>query len=146
MQCRTSIKTQRLEFPSDVQQLWGLGGQYSLYIWQTPIFFSVVFTISFDQIIAQAPGLPHFKGLGMRNLEYEIRICQKIHTKVTITMSMLSSFFFNQTLYEKNLPWFSFGSTSFLGTLWWFFAIVWTEIRHWGGLCPHCSQYHCTMP
>ena len=28
-------------------------------------------------MIAQAPSIPHFKGLDMRNLQYEIRICQK---------------------------------------------------------------------
>ena len=33
-----------------------------------------------------APIIPHFKGLVMRNLEYEIIICQQIHTKVTITI------------------------------------------------------------
>ena len=33
----------------------------------------------------------NLKCLGMKNLEYEIRICQKTHTKVT--MSMLSQFF-----------------------------------------------------
>ena len=48
--------------------------------------------ISFDQIIVHALSIPHFKGLGMRNLECKIRICTKIPTKVTITMSMLSKF------------------------------------------------------
>ena len=46
----------------------------------------------------QAPVILHFKGLVFRNLEYEIRIWQKIHTKVIITMSMLSRFFLNQRL------------------------------------------------
>ena len=54
-------------------------------------YFQAILWISLDQIIVQAPFIPHFKGLVMRNLEYEIRICQKIHTKVTI--SMLSRFF-----------------------------------------------------
>ena len=45
----------------------------------------------------------HFNGLVMRNLEHEVRICQKIHTKVTITMSMLSKFFLNQTLVGDGL-------------------------------------------
>ena len=27
----------------------------------------------------QIPSIPHFKGLDMRNLQYEIRICQKSH-------------------------------------------------------------------
>ena len=56
-------------------------------------YFQAILWISLDQIIVQAPIIPHFKGLVMRNLEYVIRICQKIHNKVTITMSMLSSFF-----------------------------------------------------
>ena len=34
----------------------------------------------------QAPSIPHFKGFGMRNLQYEIRICQKSHNAVTITV------------------------------------------------------------
>ena len=29
------------------------------------------------------PSIHHFKGLGMRNLRYEIRICQKIHNKAS---------------------------------------------------------------
>ena len=36
-------------------------------------------------IVVKAHSIPHFKGLGMRNLEYEIRICQKIYNKGTIT-------------------------------------------------------------
>ena len=64
--------------------------------------WNVIFKQFYEyQIIVQAPIIPHFKGLVMRNLEYVIRICQKIHNKVTITMSMLP-IFFNQTLYEKN--------------------------------------------
>ena len=58
--------------------------------------------ISLDRIIVQAPSISHFKGLGMRNLEYEIVICQKIHNKVTITMSMLSRFFWNRRYVPLN--------------------------------------------
>ena len=32
------------------------------------------------------PSIPNFKGLGMRNLHYEIRICQNSHKKVTMTI------------------------------------------------------------
>ena len=39
-----------------------------------------------DRILALATDLPHFKGFGMRNLQYEIRICQKSHNTVTITV------------------------------------------------------------
>ena len=34
-------------------------------------------------IIAKTPTIPHLKGLGMRNLQYEMRICQKSHNKAT---------------------------------------------------------------
>ena len=37
--------------------------------------------------MVQAPSIPHFKGLGMRNLQYEISIYQKINNKATMTMS-----------------------------------------------------------
>ena len=33
------------------------------------------------------------KGLGMKNLQYERRIYQKHHSKVTITMTTVSQFF-----------------------------------------------------
>ena len=33
--------------------------------------------IFLDRIIVQVPCICRFNGLGMRNLEYEIRICQK---------------------------------------------------------------------
>ena len=69
-------------------------------------YFQAILWISRDQIIVQAPIIPHFKGLVMRNLEDEKRICQIIHTKVTITLSMLSRFFLNQTL-KWNLTPFS---------------------------------------
>ena len=65
-------------------------------------YFSAILWISFDQIIVQAPSIPHFKGLGMRNLEYEIRVRQKTHTKVTMAMSMLWQFFLKQTLFGFN--------------------------------------------
>ena len=34
-------------------------------------------------IIVLAPSLPCFKGLGMKNLQYQIRICQKSHNTGT---------------------------------------------------------------
>ena len=52
-------------------------------------YFPALSQISLKIIVVQAPTIPHFKGLGMRNLQYEIRICQKQHTKVAMTMSML---------------------------------------------------------
>ena len=52
-------------------------------------YFPALSQISLERIIVQAPTIPHFKGLVMRNLQYEIRICQKQHTKVPMTMSLL---------------------------------------------------------
>jgi hypothetical protein len=37
-------------------------------------------------IIVWAPSILHFKGLGMTNLQYEMRICQKSYNKVTKTV------------------------------------------------------------
>ena len=39
-------------------------------------------SISLDRI-ALAPSIPGLKGLGMRNLQYWVRICQKSHNTVT---------------------------------------------------------------
>ena len=36
--------------------------------------------------IVWATIIPHFKGLGMKNLQYEIKICQKSYNKVTMTV------------------------------------------------------------
>ena len=47
-----------------------------------------------DIIIIWAPGILHFKGLGMRNLQYEMRICQKSRNKVTKTEFMCGSNFY----------------------------------------------------
>ena len=43
--------------------------------------------MSLDEIVVQALSIPHFKGLGTRNLQYEIGVCQKNHNKVTLAMS-----------------------------------------------------------
>ena len=37
----------------------------------------------FDNIIVWSPSIHHFKGLDMRNLQYEMRICLKGYNKVT---------------------------------------------------------------
>ena len=42
--------------------------------------------IFLDNIIVWAPSILHFKGLGMRNLQYEMRICQKSHNNVSKTV------------------------------------------------------------
>ena len=38
------------------------------------------------------PSIPHFKGLDIRNLRYAITVCQKIHNKVTLTISSYFDF------------------------------------------------------
>ena len=43
-------------------------------------------SISLDIIIVLAPSKPHFKGLGMRNLKYEMRLGRKSHKKVKKTV------------------------------------------------------------
>jgi hypothetical protein len=55
-----------------------------------------------DRIIVLAPSIPHFKGLGMRNLQHEIRICQKSHNTATNQNYILCAvlIFMNQTLHN----------------------------------------------
>ena len=43
-------------------------------------------------IIVWAPSIVHSKGLGMRNLQYEMRICQKSYDKVTDSLCMFQIF------------------------------------------------------
>ena len=60
-------------------------------------------SISLDSSIVLAPSKPHFKGFSMRNLQYEIRICQKSHNTVTITVYVWTvvRILMKQTLYKK---------------------------------------------
>ena len=53
--------------------------------------------ISLDRIIALAPGIPCFKGLDMRNLQYWIRICQKSHYTVTNQLHFICGLNFYET-------------------------------------------------
>ena len=48
--------------------------------------------ITFDRIIVWASSIPDFKGLGMRNLQYETSIYQNINNKATILMSSYLDF------------------------------------------------------
>ena len=48
--------------------------------------------MSLDRIVVPAPSIPHFKGLGMRNLQYEISIYQKINDKAKMPMSSYFDF------------------------------------------------------
>jgi hypothetical protein len=52
--------------------------------------------------MVQTPSIPYFKGLDMRNLQYEIRICQKIHNNVTMTVYVMVRFLMKQTLYHSS--------------------------------------------
>ena len=54
--------------------------------------FSSIFMNICEKDIVRSPSIPHFKGLDMRNLQYEIRVCQKIHNKVTLTISSYFDF------------------------------------------------------
>ena len=40
-----------------------------------------------DGIIVRAPSIPHFKGMNMKNLQYEISIYQNINNEATMPMS-----------------------------------------------------------
>ena len=44
--------------------------------------------LSISRITVPASSITHFKDLGMTNLQYAIRICQKIHNKVTMTIAV----------------------------------------------------------
>ena len=55
-------------------------------------YFPAYLRISLNRIIVPAPSIPHFKGLGMRNLQYEISIYQKINNKATMTISSYFDF------------------------------------------------------
>ena len=65
-----------------------------------------------DNIIVLAPSIRHFKGLGMRNLQYEMRICQKSHNKVTKTVYVWFKFLwiflllkkFQKTVFDLGYP------------------------------------------
>ena len=39
-----------------------------------------------NNLIRNKPNIFHFKAFGMINLHYEIKICQKIYNKVTMTV------------------------------------------------------------
>ena len=45
-------------------------------------YFPAFLRIFLDRIIVKAPSIPHFKGLGMRSMLYEISIYQKINNKL----------------------------------------------------------------
>ena len=51
------------------------------------------------RIKIQRPNIFHFKAFGMINLHYEIRICQKIYNRVTMTV------------YVKGVVWFNVNKT-----------------------------------
>ena len=55
--------------------------------------FLAFLLISLGRINVLATTIPHFKGLGMTNLQYDMIICQNEHTRVTTPMPELSSFF-----------------------------------------------------
>ena len=56
--------------------------------------------IFLDDTIVWAPSILHFKGLGMRNLQYEMRICKKSHNKVTKSFFY---FMYGSNFYESDV-------------------------------------------
>ena len=52
----------------------------------------VTLWIFLDTIIVWAPSILYFTGLGMRNFQYEMRIYQKSHNKVTKTVQVWFEF------------------------------------------------------
>jgi hypothetical protein len=50
-------------------------------------YFLAFLSIFLGRIIVRAPTIPHFQGLGMKNLQFEISIYQKINNKATMPMS-----------------------------------------------------------
>ena len=63
-------------------------------------FGNITYDKTFFKFIVLAPSIPRFKGLGMRNLQYQIRICEKSHNTVTNHNNILCMvrIFMNQTL------------------------------------------------
>ena len=58
-------------------------------------YFQAFLRISLNRFIIQGPRIFYFKGLGMRNLDYEIAVCQKIHNY------NVHFVFLKQTLFKK---------------------------------------------
>ena len=67
-------------------------------------YFSALSWILLDRIIVQAPSMCHFKCLGMRNLENEIRICQNTHTQPQFQGQCCPVFFFWNIHYYRKPP------------------------------------------
>jgi hypothetical protein len=51
------------------------------------------------KIEVQTSNIFHFKAVGTLNMHYEIRICQKIYDRVTMSV-LMSNVWFNLTLFE----------------------------------------------
>ena len=60
-------------------------------------YFQRFLWISLETIMVHIPNIPPFKGLDTRNLQYEIRICQKGHNKVTKTVLRIHTTIFYET-------------------------------------------------
>ena len=66
--------------------------QFCQFLETNEKLFSSIFMskyVPLEKIIVQTPSLPYFKGVGMRNLQSQIRIFQKVHNKVTLTVKLL---------------------------------------------------------
>ena len=58
-------------------------------------------SIFLDNIIVWAPNILYFEGLGMRNLQCEMKICQKSHNKVTKTVYVKLKFLWIRRYYSS---------------------------------------------
>ena len=81
---------------------------------------SNILSLSLYRIIVLAPSVLHFKDLGMRNLQYEIKKFQKNHNKVTMTMSSYFNF----------LPILSMSRNPFKAMFQHFYEYLWIELLY----------------
>ena len=74
---------------------------------------------------------PHFKGLGVRNLFYEMRICQKSHNTVTVTVYVWFEFLWNRRYNNKA----SFPPFRSLFMLQKYILTIMVQFLKWIGIC-----------
>ena len=67
-------------------------------------YLPALLSISLGMNIVLAITIPHFKSLNMRNLQHEIRVCQKHHNKVTMILCQLSVSFFESEFIPYKCP------------------------------------------
>ena len=78
-------------------------------------YFQAFLAITLSNINVQPLNMPHFKGLGMRKLQYEIRICQKIIIKAQWHQIFCASFHESDFIKENNNDKMNFDFIPFCG-------------------------------